>query len=278
MGVVNVKKRKAPPPARRARHVRLNEMLKRNAAVLARSGETVSVGDVTDRISWESGGISVGDATARQIVVEGLLTTLSATALSLQRGDVVDDYFGMGVDSAELAPRQGGLAKLTIRLVPSSAFATAEEPLRETIEIEMAQIEKPLLTHSKLAADGMAAHLALWRDGDSEERRAANKYLDATNTEKTLTAGEIVWADKIRKGVESYLLFAPVITLTGTYDGRPDSGVPGYIATPPVSVDGFEYLKTADRVRQNQDRTWERVQQWTGADEWDTDIYTAEET
>ena len=87
-------------------------MLKRNAAVLARSGETVSVGDVTDRISWESGGISVGDATARQIVVEGLLTTLSATALSLQRGNVVDDYFGMGVDSAELAPRQGGLAKL----------------------------------------------------------------------------------------------------------------------------------------------------------------------
>ena len=113
---------------------------------------------------------------------------------------------------------------------------------------------------------------------ETARSRAANKYLDATNTEKTLTAGEIVWADKIRKGVESYLLFAPVITLTGTYDGRPDSGVPGYIATPPVSVDGFEYLKTADRVRQNQDRTWERVQQWTGADEWDTDIYTAEET
>lgn len=268
----NVKKRKAPP-ARLARHVRLHELLKKNAGLSARSGGTVSVGDVTGRISWESGGVSVGDVIGRQIVVEGQFAELEATAISLQRGDVVEDYFNMGVDSAELSPRQGGLAKLTIRLVPSTAFETAEDPLRETVEIDMAQIEKPILTHPKLTGD-MPANLALWRDGADEALKRADKYKDAAGNEKTLTETEKKWAAKIRAGVESYLVFAPVITLTGSYDGRPESDVPGHIDTPTVSVSGFEYLKTCDRVRQNADRTWERVQQWTGADKWDADIYT----
>lgn len=267
-------------PRKPARHILLNELLRKHsraAGASPRAGLPLTVGDTTDRVSWESGGVSVGDAIGRQIVVDGQFSTLEATALSLQRGDVVDGYFKMGVDSAELTPRRGGLAKLTIRLVPSTSFGTASAPLRETIEIDMAQIEKPILTHKKIADDGMAAHLALWRDGDDEARRAANKYLDDAGNEQALTSGEIVWAEKIRKGVESFLVFAPVVTQSGVYDGRPDVSVPGFIDTPPVTVGDYVFLKTADKVAQNQDRTWTRVQQWTGADEWDTDIYTAPE-
>ena len=88
-------------------------------------------------------------------------------------------------------------------------------------------------------------------------------------------------AKLILKGIESYLCFHPVVTLTTESEERPSSygaGI-GRRGAPPVSgyPGGYEWLKTADRLSRATDGTWTRVQQWTGASKelggWDHDLY-----
>ena len=124
-----------------------------------------------------------------------------------------------------------------------------------------------------LAEGGMAEHLAAWRDGSDDKLRRENKYKDAADAVKALTGEEIKWANKIRKGVESYLVFAPVVTRVSEYEGRPQTGGCGKIGAPDAAVAGYAYLKTADRAVQNDKKSWTRTEQWTGADKWDADIY-----
>ena len=48
------------------------------------------------------------------------------------------------------------------------------------------------------------------------------------------------------------------------------------IQEPPVSVPGtWSWLKTADRVVQTAKKQYQRTEQWTASDKWDTDLYAA---
>jgi hypothetical protein len=78
---------------------------------------------------------------------------------------------------------------------------------------------------------------------------------------------------KLAAGIESYLSFAPVITKTTLHSGMPLTGACAKIETPSVNIAGYEYLKNGDRALQQQDKTWQRVQTWQGADKIDTDLY-----
>ena len=63
-----------------------------------------------------------------------------------------------------------------------------------------------------------------------------------------------------------------------TYKGRPDVEAPGKREDPPSGgVSGYEYLKTADRLVQNGDRSWTRTEQWTGALKWEELLYESAE-
>jgi hypothetical protein len=252
--------------------VSLSDLL--GSAVSARA-DPVTKGSVANRLTWESGALTISDTPQRVVIIDGLYSALLAVLPA--RGTVYTDFAGMSVDSATLIPKKGGLARLTITLVTtaSSSGTTATAALREKWEIDSAQIEMPLASHPAIAEfEGAADELEMWRNEPDRALKKAFKYDDG-GTEKELTGMVKTFAQKILKGVESYLRFNPVISKTGVYDGRPATAAPGYIGTPTVSVAGFQYLKTADRVVQNDDRTWTRTEQWTGALEWDTDLYTA---
>lgn len=185
------------------------------------------------------------------------------------------------VVSRRKTPGKGGLAECVVVLkkkasVPGSG-GSGTETLSCTFEIEMAQLEKPLLAHP--AFSGYAGHIDAWRNSPPEIRNA-DMYVTGTDangeyTTDSLTSSELVVAAKIRKGVESYLAFVPVVTKTTVSENMPSVGANiGKRGAPRLTPSGtWEWLKTGDKAVQRQDGAWERVEQWTAADVWDHDLY-----
>lgn len=233
----------------------------------------VTKGSTAIRETSESGGVDAGDITRRTVVKEGDYDLLAAAQPA--RGSASADVAGYTVDTSRLTRRRGNLGKLVINLVPTSAYAgsASETVLTSKIEIDFVQYERPILTHPTLnegAGNYMAVHLQRWIDSGKDG--AFWTYTDAGGTQ-TLTVDEQAWAALIFKGVEGYLEFAPVVSRTRTYSGRPAVAAPGAIETPPETVAGFAYLKTCDRLVQNDDKSWTRTEQWTGARAWETLLY-----
>ncbi len=149
-----------------------------------------------------------------------------------------------------------------------------------TFEVEMAQLEKPLLAHPDFA--GYAEVVGKWMNSPPEIKNA-NKYVSGVDANGAATTEDVTGEaltkilPKIRKGVESYLDFAPVVVKTSILEDRPNVGQDiGKRCDPDVKPAGnWAWLKTGDRAVQSQDGSWQRVETWTGSREWDTDIYKA---
>lgn len=237
----------------------------------------VTKGSTDIRETSESRAISIADTVRVTIVKEGTYALLAAALPA--RGDASADVGGYTVDHAQLTPRRGGLGKLTIQLVPTSSYFgnMVESQLRSKTEIDFVQYERPIFTHPTLndgESNYMGIHLKRW--SESGRDGVWWKYTDAGG-EQTLTVDEQAWAALILKGVESYLEFAPVVSRIRTYSGKPEVAAPGKIETPPDGIAGYEYLKTADRLVQNDDKSWTRTELWTGALKWEALLYEAEE-
>ncbi len=181
-------------------------------------------------------------------------------------------------------PGKGGLAECVVVLKektvsPGTGEGGADELLDSTYEIEMAQLEKPLLSHPSYS--GYADVVDKWRNSPPEIRNA-NEYVtgvdaDGEYTTASLSSSELPVIAKIRKGVESYLVFVPVVTKTTVSVTMPSVGAGiGKRGAPGLAPSGtWEWLKTGDKAVQRQDGSWERIEQWTAADVWDHDLYEA---
>lgn len=199
--------------------------------------------------------------------------TILNTALSIQR-------------------KPGGLAEM------SHSYSNILK--REMWSLDMAEISKDIRTWlvlvmgSDAAAAPELAKIALWqnmKDTGNYEAWAAFQYYDAQGNVQALTGDTKTLAEKMMKGVDSYTIYAPVLTRTTLWATLPEEvGVVGVKETPTVragwEVIGAEgnditawtslanqWLKTAARSSPNQDGTYSMVEQWTGADEIDPDLY-----
>ena len=160
--------------------------------------------------------------------------------------------------------RNGASATLTINGSKAKGDSADEEV---TWEVEMAQIEKSIVSHPKYAA--YADAVQAWRDDPSTDTSGyASDALECI--------------DKLKRGVESYIVFAPVIRKTTVTDDSVTVGaglgkIVSTAPTPPeVTVSGsWDWLKTRDSVSVDGDNLVRRVEEWTGADEWDADIYSS---
>lgn len=206
-------------------------------------------------------------------IVRGRLHSVEANAPDI--GDTVSirgkSCVATGVD---VQPERGGMATLTVSGVQKRHGADVEI----TWEIEMAQIEKPILSHPKYKA--YATEVSAWRDGTDPALKLAHKYLDAGGSEQSLTGAALQTAMKIEKGVESYLVFAPVIrritksddNLTVGRDLGKNVSAPAIPSN--ISIDGtWQWLKSKDNVTLDGDQLSTQIEEWTGADEWDDDLY-----
>jgi len=233
------------------------------------------IGNTGTRESWESGLKQKAERNSLELVYTGnyaeLAAAMPAKGTTQDAGNGIPQ--GYEVEHSKLRPLRGLRGELRIVLVESEESA-AEKPegaITSIIEIDMAQLEKPLLSKPGIS-DAVPAQIELWRDSPANLRLAMKYEQDGDIYD--LAGDSLIFAKLILKGVESYLVFAPVVSRTSTYKNRPTPANYGKIETPPVTVEGsWEYLKTADRIVQQADGSYARTEQWTGADEWDRALY-----
>lgn len=233
------------------------------------------IGNTDVRQSWESGKRQKAERETLELVYTGAYADLKL--LMLPKGTVSaaenDVPAGYEVASSDLIPLKGLRGELRIMLRELDAVIT-QKPLgaiTSFIEIDMAQIEKPLLSKPGIS-DSVPSEIEMWKNAPIDLRNAMKYEQDGEPYD--LSAGARIYAKLILKGVESYLVFSPVVSRTSTYKDRPDPADCGKIQTPPITVPGtWEYLKTGDRIVQQSDGKYVRTEQWTGADTWEPELY-----
>lgn len=232
---------------------------------------TVNKGNTAVRESWASGQIVRAETDSTEIVKQGLYADLKAE----QPAKGVELVTGFQVEQSTLTREKGNWGKLVISLREKDASSTGGKPLgaiESTIEVDMSQIERPLMTSPKVESAGTPVEIEKWRNAELADR-VAYQYQEG-GAAVPLNTEALKYAKMIMKGIETWLDFAPVVTRMSTYKTRPDPEDIGKIDSPPVTVPGtWQYLKTADRIVQQADKKYCRTEQWTGAKEWSTDLY-----
>jgi len=235
----------------------------------------ISKGDTGIRELPDSGVITAGDQLRKTLKYAGTLSALAA--VQPLRGDTVTGHSGYEVESSVLTPGKGNMAEMQVNLVATSASFITPAVIRDKYDVDWMRIERPIETSPYLgdaAAQAAAAIvLDLWRNGEPA-LRAQYKYIDAAGVEQTLADKVLDIAKKIMKGVESYLVFTPVVQRVRAYRGRPTTGGCGVPENPPANtIAGYVFLKTADRLSDQDESISIRTEEWTGALEWDADLY-----
>lgn len=251
------------------------------------------IGDVSPQKALESGRVEVPSSGARTYteITVGRLSELKGMLPARGARKSIDGVPCVVVQ-AELEPTRGGMGRLTVRGRPAAAGAgrhrpSSNRPAEETekFSVEMAQIEKPLLTHPRYTS--VAAEVGMWRDEPDPGLRNAFKYA-VSGGEASLSGRALEAARKLLAGVEGYLVWAPVIrrstaglrhATVGEGMGKIHSGAPKIDG---ISVAGsWKWLKTGDSAETywTEDEKGDDVERcsreelWTGADGWDEDLY-----
>lgn len=185
--------------------------------------------------------------------------------------------------SAELTALNGKRGRLTLTIAKHQDGV-------EVWGLEPAEIQKPIRTW-KADAENTSDRpdLALLDNWAAQvgNQALAEDYNNYRWNGQELSGNTRALAEMIRQGIESYLVYTPVVTCVTRLNEIPaDIGVDlGKICVPKSNDDDMdeavsklaglaeEWLKTADRIQGALDGTFTRTQQWTGADKWNANLY-----
>ena len=192
-------------------------------------------------------------------------------------GDVLTGYDNLGrllVKEVSIAHGVGDTGGMTVKYEPAEGGSSAGESAEGEVSIAFEAVEKPLLTHPYFEkAD--AGIVEAWRKA-SPDMAAQFMYEDKDGKPVELPPLERMVAEKMAKGVESWILFAPVVKLTSTHAQRPPGvgAANGLRQRPPVHVDGdWEFLRQGDNLNRDAQGVWTLERSWQGAHEWDEILY-----
>lgn len=243
---------------------------------------------LTERDGSPQIAIGVNETTATRVFTG---TFEDCIAGAPQPGDAYQDLLieGLRVVSARIANRRGGLADLTVDLstrIGGGGGGGANDPA--TLEVEWTLVEKPIESAPpfKDLTPLDLAKIRAWEDLPLRcvARKLAFQYPsnptivepDPKNNAhwSSLTGALLLLAQKKAAGIESWQVPAPVVRRTRVTWEKPTVTRCGRRETPPISVPGYQFVKTADRaVREGRSGPWKRVEEWTGAEQWDPDLY-----
>lgn len=222
--------------------------------------------------------------TSRSVAFIGDYEELSKKAAAWQVGITSSETTGSSfqgfpagyVSAVELQALKGGRGRLII--------STAQQDDVSVWGLEMAEIQKPIRTwkaNEKKEEDRPdLALLANW-ESQAGKQGLEGEYNAYRYNGTGLSGNTLTLAKMIREeGIDHYAVYTPIITLTTRHNGIP-SGVGsniGKIESPAdapgdLSAIATEWLKTADRIQGSIDGVYTRIQQWTGADKWNTNLY-----
>lgn len=237
---------------------------------------TLYKGDVSVRETYDSQRIVCDDARHVTYILVGRYGDLKSIQPS--KGD---KYDGLDVISSELSRDRGDMGRLSIQChgkKRETTVGTTAEPNEVVYEVDCAVVEKPLRAKPEYSPYG--AVITLWEAAPAD-LRSQKKYVDEEGETRDLDGRAAEYAALVLAGVESYVVFAPVVRITSTYERRPDGigknmckrGKPPASAIAGVSGT-WEWLKNGDtRTYNAADDTWTRVETWQAADKWNDTLY-----
>ena len=161
---------------------------------------------------------------------------------------------------------EGDVGRLTLRLddyTPGAGTVSIGERAGATYEDDWIELEKAIETHPR------------YEDLSDSEIRDVKKAIDE-GTIYNGTALAVELYEKLLRGQTAYTLYAPVIRVTTPYEVAPPNGKAGAIEEPPGDIhpEDWEWRKTAyRRVKPGSLGAWDLVEEWTGAESIDEDIY-----
>ena len=174
--------------------------------------------------------------------------------------------------------KKGPRGELTVSYVlTSSSGASQGDPDVEEVlwEVESIQVQSAILANPNLSA--YAEAVSLWQMADPD-LKSSWKYKDG-GVEYELSGQGLAAAKLLAKGTTGYLQFYPVIRKITRSKEAPAVVCANLmkVGDPedcPITVAGeWEWLATADHCAQQSDKTWRRIQMWTGAKTWDELLY-----
>lgn len=228
------------------------------------------------RRTWTAAGLRVIR------VFRGPYAALVAAAPDV--GDEMVGTPGVYVEQGEIVPLEAGMTGPGVMTITLANESTEEGEDQPTYECEWSLLEKDLRLHPRYLTGGANAltatdltQLKKWEGEDDEAKRAAFQFTKADNTTGTLSANAQHIAAKILRGQTSYVVPAPVARRTTRTYSVPATSACGQRENPPTATGaptGYEWMKSSDRrLRQGAHGKWERIEEWTGADKIDADIY-----
>ncbi len=186
------------------------------------------------------------------------------------------DFPNARVESVSIAPDAAGMSGPGTMTIVAS-----DDSQNVTLEVDWTQLERDIRVapYYSLLTTSTMANLARWEQEDDPDLRGNFQFKKPDGTIGTLNGIVAGLANKLLRGQQSYIVPAPVARRTTRSYTKPITTTMGKIENPPVEIGapaGYVWLKTADRaIRQGRNGKWERIEEWTGADWWDTEIYPA---
>ena len=228
--------------------------------------------------------LSRGDSEGFRFVWEGPYRTLLAQKPA--KGAQINGYPGYYVDDILIKPREAGpdgpgVMNVSVVGMGSGGTATPDAAVSdEVVEIDAGSLDKSILTHPRFAQIP-EKEVARIRKAVEDKAEAPPEFDDIGAS----------WIDEayklfalLSKNVETYMVSAPVVTITTTSITKPGVGKIGVgtrTADKPHAdaPDGYVWIKSGDRaIRQGAKGKWERIQSWMAADDWDITLYGPEPT
>lgn len=160
-----------------------------------------------------------------------------------------------------LDPTEAGEGRLAITYIEPSR---STEGSNTTIEVIWAELRKKIEEHPRYADLSQT-------DLNRIHKEVADPNPDRSPIFTDPLAQELYL--KLISGTTEYSIGAPVVRRTTTNPTNLDAGSAWVRSTPPAGPSGYEWLKTADEIR-HQGSDWQRVEEWTGAQEWDANLYS----
>ncbi|PTY03894.1 hypothetical protein DB346_03020 [Verrucomicrobia bacterium LW23] len=177
------------------------------------------------------------------------------------------------VSNARVVHMEGGKGELTVTLSKEGRGDSEEEeePYQAKYEVEWLRVEKKLESHTYFR-DLTTSDLDKLREWEGKDKASerATAYAALSSLAKEL-------ADKKARGQDTYLIYTPIARRTMLVNNMPTVTPCGVRENPPAGCkapSGYDYLKTACRgTKTGTFGRWELIEEWTGVDEWDPDIY-----
>lgn len=227
-----------------------------------------------------------GDWDKIKATIENLKVGTTGKQNSSSGGNFIDGFNEDNdfIAGAVATRQQGGLGTLQV------SFSRRDQI--ETWNLDYLEIQKPILNWHADQEDGPdLQQLRKWQRLETADGAwdAYSNFLTEVGDETSkLTGDTLKLAQKIIKGVDSFSVYTPVLTRTSVVTdlesltlggvgkiGEPTAGdtIAGNVDLSTLTALAKEWLKTADRLQGAVDGTFQRVEQWTGADKWDEDLY-----